>query len=146
MTLLDPELRARVARLEFVLRRPLPSDRRGERRSVVRKGTSLEFCDYRPYAPGDDVRHLEWKAYARLEQLVLRVYHDEEDLAVHVLVDDSASMVSEPGPSNTSSRAFEAEVRGRSASGQWRWNRLAMPNKFSVASCRWVRMKARTPR
>jgi uncharacterized protein (DUF58 family) len=89
--LLAPGLQARLAALELLLRRALPSSLRGDRRSR-RKGLSLELADHRAYAPGDDVRHLDWAAYARLDQLVVKLYHDEEDVQVHLLVDDSASM------------------------------------------------------
>lgn len=90
--LLSPEFQARLEGLVIALRRSLPSTARGERRSAVKKGLSLEFADHRAYVPGDDVRHLDWASYARLDQLVLKLYHDEEDLQLNVLVDDSASM------------------------------------------------------
>ena len=90
--LLSPEFRARLAHLQVAARRALPSSMRGDRRAPLRKGISLEFADFRNYVPGDDVRHLDWSAYARLDQLVLKLCHDEEDLQVHLLVDDSASM------------------------------------------------------
>ena len=94
--LLDPAFRARLERLQIAVRRALPSSLRGDRRSPTRKGLSLEFADFRPYAPGDDVRHLDWSAWARLDQLILKLFHDEEDLQLHLLIDDSASM--EMGP------------------------------------------------
>ncbi|MDX2160864.1 MAG: DUF58 domain-containing protein [bacterium] len=64
---------------------------KGERRSIKR-GTSIEFADTRAYSPGDDLRRLDWNAYARLERPLTRLFEDEEDLAVHVLIDSSASM------------------------------------------------------
>ncbi len=64
---------------------------KGERRSVKR-GTSLEFADYRRYAPGDDLRRLDWKVYGRLDKPFLKLFEEEEDLAVHVLLDTSQSM------------------------------------------------------
>ncbi|MCW5942013.1 MAG: DUF58 domain-containing protein [Fimbriimonadaceae bacterium] len=64
---------------------------RGERLSR-KKGVSIEFADYREYAEGDDLRHFDWNVYARLENAVVRTYQDEEDLAVHLLLDRSASM------------------------------------------------------
>ena len=56
------------------------------------KGVSIEFSDYREYAEGDDLRHLDWNVLARLGHAVTKTYRDEEDLAVHVLLDASASM------------------------------------------------------
>lgn len=64
---------------------------RGERRSVKR-GASLEFADYRNYTPGDDLRRLDWKIYGRLDRPFLKLYEEEEDLAVHVFLDTSQSM------------------------------------------------------
>lgn len=52
----------------------------------------MEFSDYRTYAPGDEFRRIDWNAYARLERLFVRLYRAEEDLALSVLVDASASM------------------------------------------------------
>lgn len=64
---------------------------KGERRSVKR-GSSTEFADYRNYVPGDDLRRLDWNIYARLERPLTKLYEDEEDLAVHLLLDTSLSM------------------------------------------------------
>lgn len=64
---------------------------KGERRSTKR-GTSIEFADYRNYTPGDDLRRLDWNIYARLDRPLTKLYEDEEDLAVHLLLDTSASM------------------------------------------------------
>lgn len=64
---------------------------KGDRRSSKR-GTSIEFADYRNYARGDDLRRLDWNVYARLERPFIKLLEEEEDLAVHLLVDGSASM------------------------------------------------------
>lgn len=56
-------------------------------------GSSMEFADYRRYAPGDDFRRIDWRAYARLERLFLRVFEAEENITVTVLIDCSDSMV-----------------------------------------------------
>ncbi len=64
---------------------------KGERRST-RRGQSVEFADYRTYASGDDLRQLDWNAYARLERLFVKLFVEEEDVTVHVLVDASRSM------------------------------------------------------
>jgi uncharacterized protein (DUF58 family) len=63
----------------------------GERRSPKR-GQSVEFADYRPYAPGDDFRRIDWNAYARLERFFIKLFVEEEDLTVHLVVDTSHSM------------------------------------------------------
>lgn len=64
---------------------------KGDRRSRKR-GTSIEFADYRNYVKGDDLRRLDWNVYARLERPFIKLLEEEEDLAVHLLVDASASM------------------------------------------------------
>ena len=64
---------------------------KGDRRSKKR-GVSIEFADYRDYVPGDDLRHLDWNVYARLEKPFIKLFEEEEDLAVHLLVDASKSM------------------------------------------------------
>lgn len=64
---------------------------KGERRSIKR-GTSIEFADYRDYTRGDDLRQLDWNVYARLDKPFIKLLEEEEDLTVHVLLDSSESM------------------------------------------------------
>ncbi len=90
-SLLDPEFIRRLARLRLLARKRFAGAAGGARRST-RKGQSVEFADHRPYAPGDDIRRIDWNAYARLEELVLRLYIAEEDLSVYLLLDTSASL------------------------------------------------------
>lgn len=80
-----------LSRLRLVSHRRRRGGAWGERRSV-RRGTGLEFADYRDYSPGDDPRRLDWALYARLDRPYVRLFEEEEDLAVTVLVDGSASM------------------------------------------------------
>jgi uncharacterized protein (DUF58 family) len=89
--ILDPVLLRRLERLTLINRRRLASSNKGERRSV-RRGSSLEFVDYRQYTPGDDLRQIDWNVYGRHNNLVLKLFEDEEVLAVHLLVDGSRSM------------------------------------------------------
>src|SRR6185503_13864202 len=82
----------RVANLLVLApRRTFSGSVKGERQTR-RKGTSIEFADYRDYSEGDDLRHLDWNVLARLDTPVMRTYLDEQDLAVHVIVDASKSM------------------------------------------------------
>jgi uncharacterized protein (DUF58 family) len=76
----------------------------GERRSMKR-GRSVEFADYRNYTPGDDPRRVDWNVYARSEKPVIKLYEDEEDVAVHMLLDQSASMHWQPDSSDGPSKA-----------------------------------------
>ena len=64
---------------------------KGERRSAKR-GTSIEFADYRNYVKGDDLRKLDWKLYGRTGKPFIKLFEDEEDLAVHLILDTSKSM------------------------------------------------------
>lgn len=76
----------------------------GARRSP-RRGSSVEFAEHRPYAPGDDVRRIDWKVFARLESLVVKLFVAEEDLTVHLLVDASRSLgIGEPTKLATAKR------------------------------------------
>ncbi len=89
--LLTPELLARLERLELVSRKVFRGRMKGERRSR-RKGQSVEFADFRNYVPGDDLRLIDWNLYARLDQLFLKLFLEEEDLHFYALVDCSESM------------------------------------------------------
>lgn len=60
--------------------------------SSPRRGTSLEFADYRRYAPGDDLRYLDWGIYARSDRLYVKLFREEVDLFAYFFVDASASM------------------------------------------------------
>lgn len=89
--LLTPELLARLERLELVSRKVFRGRLKGERRSH-RKGQSVEFADFRNYVPGDDLRLIDWNLYARLDQLFLKLFLEEEDLHLYALIDASESM------------------------------------------------------
>lgn len=89
--LLDGALARRLERLTLVTRRRLAGQGQGDRRSV-RKGSSLEFADYRHYTPGDDPTRVDWSIYGRTGSLFVRVYEEEEVLNVHLILDASRSM------------------------------------------------------
>lgn len=80
-----------LERLNFVSHRTRAGQVQGERKSP-RRGSSVEFADYRHYEVGDDLRYADWNAFARLDRLYLKLFVDEEDLCVHLLLDGSASM------------------------------------------------------
>ncbi|MDE2854882.1 MAG: DUF58 domain-containing protein [Chloroflexota bacterium] len=89
--LLPEAIRRRLEPLMLVARKVRAGAIKGDRRSVKR-GSSVEFADYRNYAAGDDLRQLDWNIYARLERPYIKLLEDEEDLAVHLILDASASM------------------------------------------------------
>jgi uncharacterized protein (DUF58 family) len=89
--LLDPSLLHRIEHLRFATRRRLASGYAGARRSR-HHGASIEFSDYRDYAPGDDPRTIDWRAYGRLDKLFVKLFNAEDDLSLHLLIDTSRSM------------------------------------------------------
>ena len=89
--LLSSEFLTQLERLALVSRRAFRGRTRGERKSP-RKGMSVEFSDYRQYGVGDDLRYVDWNIYGRLDRLYLKLFVDEEDLCLHLLLDGSGSM------------------------------------------------------
>ena len=87
----DEKTLRKLNKLQLVAKHVRAGQMKGERRSV-RRGTSIEFADYRNYARGDDLRRLDWNVYARLDKPFIKLFEEEEDLAVYLLVDASASM------------------------------------------------------
>ncbi|MGQ9889512.1 MAG: DUF58 domain-containing protein [Aggregatilineales bacterium] len=104
-TLFDEAARRKLEQLTLWSTRVRAGAMKGERRSTKR-GTSIEFADYRNYARGDDLRRLDWNIYARLQRPYVKLLEDEEDLAVHIIVDTSASMDWPPGESAANKFAF----------------------------------------
>ncbi|MFU8771095.1 MAG: DUF58 domain-containing protein [Anaerolineales bacterium] len=90
-TLFDETFLRKLERLAIMSRRSMSGQLQGERRSTKR-GQSVEFADFRPYSTGDDFRRVDWNAYARLERLFIKLFVEEEDLSVHLLIDTSKSM------------------------------------------------------
>ena len=88
--LLDPAFMARLDQLDVMSRKLLAGKMKGERRSKQR-GQSVEFADYRNYVVGDDLRFIDWNIYARLDRLFLKLFLEEEDLSLYVLLDVSKS-------------------------------------------------------
>ena len=89
--LLDPAFMNKLDQLALVSRKIFAGKMRGER-LTKRRGESVEFADYRSYVVGDDLRFLDWNIYARLDQLFVKLFLQEEDLHVSVLLDMSKSM------------------------------------------------------
>jgi uncharacterized protein (DUF58 family) len=89
--LLDPEFLSKLEQLELVSRKIFVGRMKGERKSK-RRGSSVEFADHRNYTVGDDLRHIDWNVYGRLDKLFLKLFLEEEDLHVYTLLDSSKSM------------------------------------------------------
>jgi uncharacterized protein (DUF58 family) len=97
MRLFDETTLRRLEQLALVADQVRVGRMKGNRRSRKR-GASIEFADYRNYSQGDDLRRLDWNIFARLGQPLIKLTEEEEDLAVHLLVDTSSSMDWPPEP------------------------------------------------
>lgn len=80
--------------LHVISKRAFAGQNRADR-LARKRGRGLEFADHRQYTPGDDFRHIDWKAYKRLDRLLVRLFDEEQDLPVYLFIDASSSM-SEP--------------------------------------------------
>ncbi|MDE3128449.1 MAG: DUF58 domain-containing protein [Gemmatimonadota bacterium] len=89
--LLDPAHLAALGRVEIIARWVVDGFMTGLHRSP-RKGFSVEFAEYRPYLPGDDLRHVDWKIAARTDRLVVKQYEEETNLRTSIVLDVSRSM------------------------------------------------------
>lgn len=89
--LLEPRFLRQLEQAAIATRHIHVGRTKGERRSA-RKGSSVEFADFRAYSHGDDLRYVDWNAFARLQRLFLKLFVDEEDLYVYLLIDTSSSM------------------------------------------------------
>jgi uncharacterized protein (DUF58 family) len=89
--LFDDEFQRKLEMLALVSRRVFAGRLRAERRSK-KKGSGLEFADHRDYVPGDDFRSVDWNVYQRFGKLLVRLYEEEEDLSIYLIVDCSTSM------------------------------------------------------
>ncbi len=89
--LFDEAFFRKLERLSLLARKSVIGRAKGERRSR-RDGAGAEFRDFRPYVAGDDLRYVDWNIYSRLDRLVLKLFIEEEDLCLHLLIDASASM------------------------------------------------------
>ena len=91
MPLFDSDFLSKLEYLSIVSRRVFQGRLIAQRRTR-QLGGGIEFADHREYSAGDDFRYLDWNLYARHEELLLKRFHEEEDLHVYVLLDCSRSM------------------------------------------------------
>jgi uncharacterized protein (DUF58 family) len=89
--LFDDDFQRKLDYLALVSRKVFAGRMRAERRTK-KSGSGVEFADHRDYQPGDDFRYLDWNVYQRFDRLLLRLFEEEEDLAIYMIVDQSASM------------------------------------------------------
>ncbi len=90
-TLLDPEVLSRITSLGLRAQRVMEGTISGLHRSPLH-GVSVEFADYREYSPGDDLKRLDWKAYARSDRFYIKRFEEDTNLRGTILLDASSSM------------------------------------------------------
>jgi uncharacterized protein (DUF58 family) len=89
--LFDEEFLRKLEYLKLVSSRLVPGHLKGQHRAK-KKGSGVEFADYRQYVAGDDTRAVDWRAYLRLDKLLLRLFEEEGDLPIYIFFDSSRSM------------------------------------------------------
>ena len=89
--LFDEDFQRKIEYLAIVSRRVFAGRMRAERRTR-KTGSGIEFADHRNYVPGDDFRYLDWNVYQRFGKLLLRLFEEEEDLSIYLILDASRSM------------------------------------------------------
>ncbi|MBL9030766.1 MAG: DUF58 domain-containing protein [Phycisphaerae bacterium] len=125
---LHPQTLARLSSFELRAKMIVEGVMSGQHRSPYH-GFSVEFAQHRPYAPGDDIRHLDWKVYARSDKLHLKQYQQETSLDLVLLVDASGSM-------RYGSRSFEeASGAGHTLSpdGRAHWSKFDHATAIAAA-------------
>lgn len=89
--LLKPEIIAKLGRIDFKARLVVEGFLSGLHRSPY-KGFSVEFTEYRPYMPGDSIKRIDWKVYAKTDKFFVKEYEEETNLKAYLLLDSSGSM------------------------------------------------------
>ena len=98
-TYLKPEILARIVPLGLRAQRVVEGTMSGLHRSPLH-GMSVEFADYREYTPGDDLKRLDWRAYARSNRYYIKRYEEETNFRATLLLDASASQIASRATSN----------------------------------------------
>ncbi len=88
---LDPTALARFGRLELVARLVVEGVMSGLHRSPF-KGFSVEFAEHRQYGPGDEIRHIDWRAFGKSDRYYVKEFEEETNLKAYLVVDSSGSM------------------------------------------------------
>ena len=89
--MIDTSFLGQLSKFSLVVRKRVTSNYTGPRKSLA-LGRGLIFKEHRIYAPGDDIRSIDWKVFARTDDLYVKTYEEERNLTVHIIVDYSASM------------------------------------------------------
>ncbi len=125
---LHPQTLSRLASFELRAKMIVEGFSGGVHRSPF-QGFSVEFAQHRPYVPGDDLRHLDWKVYGRTDKLHLKQHQQETNLDLVILVDSSGSM-------DYGSRSFEeasGEGHSHSLDGRSQWTKFDHATALAAA-------------
>lgn len=107
----QPEVLSKISRLELRARHVVEGFISGMHKSPYR-GFSVEFANHRPYVPGDDIRHIDWRVYAKADRFFIKEYEEETNLRSHILLDCSGSMAypDHPGTNRMTKWDYAATV------------------------------------
>ena len=135
-TFLDPAILARIGNLELIAKFVVEGFISGLHKSPYH-GFSVEFSQYRQYMPGDDTKHIDWKAYARTDRYYIKQFEEETNLNCYLLLDTSESMMHPMAEAETDDATTEG-----AATGQPRLTKLRY-SSFLIASLAYFMAKQR---
>jgi uncharacterized protein (DUF58 family) len=107
--LLDPAVLARLGTLQLRVRQIVEGVLTGLHKSP-HHGQSVEFAEHKEYAPGDEIRHIDWKAYGKFDKYYVKKYEQETNLRCYLLVDASGSMGYRSAPEKTSKLEYASAM------------------------------------
>ena len=137
--LIPADVRSRLKDLRLTARRAIGAQGIGVHHSR-RRGAGLEFAQYRAYEPGDELRQIDWKLYARSDRFFVREAERESPLTVWIVLDATASMAQRDGARGTrfdTARSLAACIAGLNKWASWR--------KYGTATTSCSPMNARSP-
>ena len=128
--LIDPAFFSRLDSIELRARSIVEGSMHGLHRSPY-LGLSVEFASHREYTPGDDLRHLNWKLYARHDRLYIKEYDADTNLNLYLMLDASSSMscASQGAASCTMLRRWRRRWRTWRSSSATRWGLPSIPTR-----------------
>ncbi|MDB6075676.1 MAG: hypothetical protein JWO89_3316 [Verrucomicrobiaceae bacterium] len=129
--LFDAAFLDRLRLLALRLRKRRQLMRRGSQ-STSATGFTREFKDYRHYTPGEDYRGIDWRLYARLDKLFVRLYEETQELNLHILVDTSGSMATPHSEKRRQALRFAVALAYLGLSGQQRVSLYSMNDGIKV--------------
>ena len=121
----DPSSLSKYGRLTMVARNVVEGFLTGAHKSPY-KGFSIEFAEHRQYTPGDEIRHIDWRAYGKTDRYYVKEYEDETNLRAHLLVDASGrnGLVS---TKNLNNRKFNQSLKNVACWGYWKGTGVYSP-------------------